>query len=165
MWRGAWARRTSSSRLGHRGITLLATAIGWTLYGINLATSPTSFAQQRGLTLLENVMSLHAWAWLWLTGGALAWFGLLATVRGWEYRPRRKKGKDSAAARSVGLDAFGFVGAVVPPATWAGAYFLSWAVGEYDKGWNNAGVWGVPAVIAMAIATVPPVTRGGPDER
>lgn len=160
MWRGAWAKRTASSRLGHRGIALLAAAIGWTMYGINLATSPPSFAQQRGLTLLENVMDLHTWAVLWLAGGALAWFGLLASVRGWEYCPRHK---GEASSRPVSLDVFGFVGAVVPPATWAGAYFLSWVVGEYDKGWNSAGVWGVPAVFAIAIATVPPVRRGGPD--
>lgn len=122
-------------RVGRRGACLLLMGVSWTLYGVGLLLSEPTFAQERGLTVITHVAPLDVWAWLWIVGGALG-VGLSMT-------------------RS---DAAGYVGVVLPPLTWAVSYALAcWPLGDYERGWISAVVWGAIAGALFIVSGIPEI--------
>lgn len=128
--------------MGRRGSCLLLVGVAWTLYGVGLITAGPTFAQERGLTAITHIASLDWWAWLWIVGGCLG-IGLSMTRR----------------------DAAGYVGVVLPPLTWGVSYALAWwPLGDYERGWNSAVVWGAIAGALFIVSGIPEIEiRTGDD--
>lgn len=139
------AARKLSRRLGRRGALLTMKGIIATLYGYGQIVQPAP--DQRGLCLLLKLMSLNAWAAVWMAAG------ITALVCAW-LPPRR--------------DWPGFLAVWAITAAWAMAYLMSWwPLGENPRGWIGALVFGAfGAVCLVAIGWEEPPRRsrerGGP---
>lgn len=125
---GAWYRR----RVGLRGTALWATGAGWIAYGIGIITDPR-YGVQRGVQVLTSICPLPWWGLLWIL------CGLTAAV---------------TSVRRPGRDVVGFAGAALPPMTWAGAYVLAWATGNYPQAWTSVPAWCAPLTLLGVVATM-----------
>ncbi|GGV45549.1 hypothetical protein [Streptomyces spectabilis] len=123
------AARRLARILGRRGAILLCYGTVWALYGYGQLVSPQP--DQRGLRLLLDRIPLDAWAWMWIATG------LLAVVFSW---------------LPQGRDAPGFVALVLIVLPWMGAYAAAWIMGEFERGWVAALIWGVIAVPVIVVA-------------
>jgi len=125
-------------RLGRRGAFLLTLGAVWILYGYALLTAPAPGHLGHILWI-----PLHAWAWIWITGG------FLGAVFAW---------------CKAGRDGIGFAGIILPVLGWASGYTYTWLFYDQPRSWINAAVWA--AVSAMTIIAAgwpepPKVHHGG----
>ncbi|ARX81505.1 hypothetical protein SMD44_00903 [Streptomyces alboflavus] len=123
------ALRRLGRMLGRRGAILLSYGTVWALYGYGQLVSPQP--DQRGLRLLLDRIPLDVWAWMWIAAG------LLAVISAW---------------LPQGRDWTGFLALVVIVLPWMGSYAASWAMGEFNRGWVAALIWGVIAVPVIVVA-------------
>jgi hypothetical protein len=115
--------------LGRRGAILLSYGTVWSLFGYGQLISP--LPPQPGLTLALQMMSLHAWGWLWITAGAIA------LVSAW---------------LPQGVDWPGFLALPLIVLPWMLSYFVSWLQGDFPRGWVAAAVWAAIAVPVLVVA-------------
>lgn len=128
--------------LGRRGAILLCYGAVWTLYGVAQLITPQQ--DQRGLHLLLDVAPLEFWACCWLAAGAIA------LVCAWA-----PPGRDAAAFVALPL-------VIVP---WTASYLLTWALGDFPRGWVAAAVWAaitVPVLVVAGWAEPPRRKRADP---
>lgn len=115
--------------LGRRGAILLSYGTVWSLFGYGQLISP--LPPQPGLTLALQMMSLHAWGWLWITAG------VIALVSAW---------------LPQGVDWPGFLALPLIVLPWMLSYFVSWLQGDFSRGWVAAAVWAAIAVPVIVVA-------------
>lgn len=123
------AARWIRARLGRRGTILLCYGTVWALYGYGQLVSPQP--DQRGLRLLLDHVPLDVWAGLWIAAGLCA---------------------VASAFAPQGRDWPGFLSLVLMVLPWMGSYAASWVMGEFDRGWVAALIWGVIAVPVIVVA-------------
>lgn len=130
--------RRLTYRLGRRGALLTMKGIIATLYGYGLLVEP--LRDRRGLCLLLKAWPLDAWAGLWIAAG------VTALVCAW-LPPR--------------WDWPGFLAVWAVTAPWSMAFLVSWwPLGEYDRGWVAALIFGAfGAVCLVAIGWDEPPRR------
>lgn len=116
--------------VGRRGAILLSYGVVWSVIGYGQLISPQ--VDQRGLTMLLNVMPLQAWGWCWITAG------LVAAVCA--FLPQ---GFDWPAFLVLPLLAF----------AWMLSYLVAWwPLDVFPRGWVAAGVYGALAVPVIVVA-------------
>lgn len=122
--------RRLARQLGRRGACLLSYGIIWAVIGYGQLISPQ--ADQRGLTMLLNVMPLHAWGWCWITAG------IVAAVSAW---------------LPQGFDWGGFFALPLLAFAWMLSYLVAWwPLGVFERGWAAAAVYGALAVPVLVVA-------------
>lgn len=122
--------RRLSHILGRRGACLLCWGVVWSVIGYGQLISPQ--VDQRGLTMLLNVMPLQAWGWCWIAAGLIA--GVCAFL---------PQGFDWTAFLALPLLAF----------AWMLSYLVAWWPLEvFPRGWVAAGVYGALAVPVIVVA-------------
>jgi hypothetical protein len=121
------AARRFTERLGRRGALLTMKGTIATLYGYGQLVEP--LRDRRGLRLLLRWVPLDVWAGLWIAAG------LTALVCAW-LPPRR--------------DWPGFLAVWAVTAPWSMAFLLSWwPLGEYDRGWIAALIFGAFGTVCL----------------
>lgn len=129
--------------LGRRGVILLSYGTVWALYGYGQLISPP--ADQRGLQLALNLLSLEVWAGCWIAAG------LAAIVSAW---------------LPQGRDAPGFVALLIIVVPWMLSYLLSWwPLATFPRGWVAAAVWvaiAIPVIVVAGWREAPRPKRVGP---
>jgi hypothetical protein len=130
------AARRLQKLLGRRGAILTCYGLVWLLYGYAQLVTPQ--VDQRGLTMLLQLMPLDAWAWAWIAAG------FVALVCAWA-----PPGRDAPAFLSLVL-------IVVP---WTATYLVSWLSGDFPRGWVAAAVWAVITVPVLVVAGWPEPPR------
>lgn len=113
------AVRRLGRALGRRGTILGAYGTVWAIIGWGQIAAPQP--DQRGLTLLLQLMPLQAWGCLWIAAG------LVAIV---------------CAFLPQGVDVPGFVALMLIVLPWMLGYLVSWwPLGVFPRGWLAAVVW------------------------
>lgn len=129
--------RRLKRKLGRRGAILTCYGAVWTLYGTAQLLTPSS--DQRGLGVLLNIAPLTAWACAWIVAG------LIALACAWA-----PPGRDAPAFLALPL-------VVVP---WMASYLVTWAMGDFPRGWVAAAVWTAITVPVLVVAGWPEPPRG-----
>ncbi|MFD5425200.1 hypothetical protein [Streptomyces sp. NPDC127084] len=86
---------------------------------------------RRGLKLLLDIAPLTVWGWLWVTAG------LIAIASAW---------------LPEGADWPGFLALPLMVLPWMTSYLASWLLGDFDRGWVAALVWGAIAIPVLVVA-------------
>ncbi|MFE3657290.1 hypothetical protein [Streptomyces sp. NPDC059165] len=118
-----------SRQLGRRGAILLCYGLVWALYGYGQIVQPQE--DPRGLRPLLELAPAAAWGWCWVAAG------LVAIV---------------SAFMREGADWPGFLALPVVVLPWCVSYLAAWVLGQFDRGWIGALVWGAIAVPVLVVA-------------
>lgn len=121
--------RRLGRQLGRRGAILLSFGFIWVASGYGRIVQPQP--DQRGLKLLLDLAPLTVWGWLWVAAG------LIAVVSAW---------------LPEGADWPGFLALPLVLLPWMLSYVATWLLGDYERGWVAALVWGAAAVPVLVVA-------------